>query len=56
MLAPSAMTYTPPFSRFAASFALISFSVALGNAHSAGMAHMGLWSPCGSAGVNVARG
>ncbi len=29
-------------SRFAASFALISFWVALGNAHSAGMAHSGL--------------
>ena len=56
MFEPSATTNTPPFSRFAASLALISFCVALGNAQSAGMAHRGQASSIGSCGMYVAFG
>jgi hypothetical protein len=42
MFAPSETTYTPFFSRFAASLALISFCVALGKAQSALWSHSGL--------------
>src|SRR5574341_862932 len=42
MLAPSETTNTPFLSRLAASWALISFWVALGNAQSALMVHTGL--------------
>ncbi len=54
MLAPSLTTNTPLEMRFAASLPLISFWVALGNAHSAGTSHSGLRSSEGSAGVKVA--
>jgi hypothetical protein len=56
MFAPSLTTWTPPPSRLTASFALISFWVALGNAHSAGIDHSSLWSFELSASWYVAAG
>ncbi len=56
MFAPSDTTYTPFFSRFSASFALISFCVALGNAQSASWSHSGLWSRSASTAVYTTSG
>ncbi len=51
MFAPSLTTFTPFLMRLAASFALISFCVALGNAQSALMFHSQLWSSFLSVGL-----
>src|SRR5438270_2662034 len=54
MFAPSATNLQPFFSRFAASFAVISFCVALGKAQSALMFHSGLCSSLMSVGMKMA--
>src|SRR6201993_5542434 len=54
MFAPSATSLMPFLIRFAASFALISFWVALGNAQSALMFQSGLWSDLMSVGMKMA--
>ena len=56
MFAPWLTTNTPFSSILAASLALISVWVALGNAQSAGTLHSGLASAVGSNGVKVAPG
>ena len=54
MLAPSATSLMPFLIRFAASRAVISFCVALGNAQSALMFHSGLCSSLTSVGMKIA--
>src|ERR1035438_6931037 len=54
MFAPSLTTFTPFLMRLAASFALISFCVALGNAQSALMFQSQLWSSFLSVGLYTA--
>src|SRR5260370_38633218 len=53
MFAPSATSLMPFFNRFAASFAVISFFVALGKAPSAFIFHIGWWSSLISVGMKV---